>query len=92
MLEWLPYLRVLISAMQKAQLRRDIRPKIADLADPCYDWIFLTQYQLTDESQWEEVLSENTDGETQGKSMVRSGEAWISRPPDYRSEEVSRGL
>jgi hypothetical protein len=62
------------------------------LQDPTLNFLFGAQYQSTDESVWEDVVSENTDEETQAKRVTRLANRqapWNSRPPTYRSEQVS---
>jgi hypothetical protein len=51
--------------------------------------MFGVEYQSTDESQWEEVVSEGSGDERPGRTTrVRSQEPWQTHPPTYRSEQV----
>ncbi|KAF8508198.1 hypothetical protein JB92DRAFT_2953983 [Gautieria morchelliformis] len=55
---------------QKAMARREVRVQVPNLEGSKFDWMFIPQYQSRDESQWEDVLSENTDEETAQKAIV----------------------
>ncbi|KAF8489854.1 hypothetical protein JB92DRAFT_3011839, partial [Gautieria morchelliformis] len=50
--------------------RREVRVQVPNLEGSKFDWMFVPQYQSSDESQWEDVLSENTDEETAQKVII----------------------
>ena len=67
-----------------------MRDSVPELADASFNWMFVADYQSTEESQWDEVETEVEGGKTSVKKLVKSSLPWQSRPPTYRSAQVSR--
>ncbi|KAF8508298.1 hypothetical protein JB92DRAFT_2953811 [Gautieria morchelliformis] len=75
--------------LRKAKGRMKVRNLVAKLQSREYDWMFGVDYQSTDESEWEEVISEGSGDERPGRTThIKSQNPWQSHPPRYRAAHV----
>jgi hypothetical protein len=71
----------------------EVHPLVTALQDPTFDALFGAPYQSTDESAWEDVVSDNTDEEMHTKKathLLNHQAPWKLHPPTYHVEKVNR--
>ncbi|KAF8461790.1 hypothetical protein JB92DRAFT_3070846 [Gautieria morchelliformis] len=75
--------------LRKAKGRMKVRNLVTKLQSREYDWMFGVDYQSTDESEWQEVISEGSGDERPGRTTrIKSQNPWQSHPPRYRAAHV----
>ncbi|KAF8496584.1 hypothetical protein JB92DRAFT_1056996 [Gautieria morchelliformis] len=74
---------------QKAKGRMKVRNLVAKLQSREYNWMFGVDYQSTDESEWEEVISEGSGDEQPGQTTrIKSQNPWQSHLPRYHAAHI----